>query len=124
MNDREPQSNLETDEDPFAEGGRFHWSWHGALVIALGILAISLIMKTDLPHMASPLVQMEEARDHRIDLNLATLSELESLPNIGAVKAKRIMAARPFISVHDLLRVPGMGPKTLETLLPHIRVSP
>jgi competence protein ComEA len=56
-------------------------------------------------------------------LNKATLTELETLPNIGPVKAKRIMDVRPFDSVNDLLRVPGMGPKTLESLLPYIRVS-
>jgi DNA uptake protein ComE-like DNA-binding protein len=123
MNDREQQSGLETDDDPFAERGKFHWSWHGALVVTLGILAISLIMKTDLPRVTSPPVQMEERIDHRIDLNSATLTELETLPNIGPVKAQRIMDARPFDSVNDLLRVPGMGPKTLEALLPFIRVS-
>lgn len=123
MNDREPQSGLETDDDPFAEGTQFHWSWHGALVVTLGILVICLIMKTDLPHLASLARQVEETSDHRIDLNAATLAELEALPNIGPVKAQRIMDTRPFDSVNDLLRVTGMGPKTLEALLPFIRVS-
>lgn len=122
MNDREQKSGLEADDGPFSEGAKFHWSWHGALVVTLGILATNLIMKRDLPRVTSPPVQMEETIDHRIDLNAATLTELETLPNIGPVKAKRIMDARPFDSVKDLLRVPGLGPKTLEALLPFIRV--
>ncbi len=123
MNDREQKSGLEADDGPFSEGAKFHWSWHGTLVVTLGFLAISLIMITDLPHVTSPPVQMVATTDHRIDLNKATLTELETLPNIGPVKAKRIMDVRPFDSVNDLLRVPGMGPKTLESLLPYIRVS-
>jgi competence ComEA-like helix-hairpin-helix protein len=122
MNDHEQQSGLEADDGPFAEGAKFHWSWHGALIVTLGFLAISLIMKVDLPRMASPPVKLDQAIDHRIDLNTATLAELETLPNIGPLKATRIVDARPFDSVKDLLRVPGMGPKTLEALLPFIRV--
>jgi competence ComEA-like helix-hairpin-helix protein len=122
MNDHEQQSGLEADDGPFAEGAKFHWSWHGALIVTLGFLAISLIMKVDLPRMASPPVKLDQAIDRRIDLNTATLAELETLPNIGPLKATRIVDARPFDSVKDLLRVPGMGPKTLEALLPFIRV--
>lgn len=123
MNDRQQQSGLEADGGPFAEGAKLHWSWHGALVVALGILTISLIMKMDLPRVAKPTPQMEERTDHRLDLNTATQAELETLPNIGPLKAKRIVNARPFDSVKDLLRVQGLGPKTLESLLPHIKVS-
>jgi competence ComEA-like helix-hairpin-helix protein len=123
MNDHEQQSGLETDDGPFAEGAKFHWSWHGALIVTLGFLAISLIMKVDLPRMASPPVKLDQAIDHRIDLNTATLAELETLPNIGPLKAKSIVDARPFDGVKDLLRVQGIGSKILESLLPHIQVS-
>ncbi len=49
-----------------------------------------------------------------ISLNRATAAELESLPGIGPVYAERIIAARPFDSVEDLLRVRGIGPATFE----------
>jgi competence protein ComEA len=60
----------------------------------------------------------------RIGLNSATLEELTALPGVGTVTAKRILAYREthgaFMSVADLLAVPGIGParfKTLEELV-------
>lgn len=37
-----------------------------------------------------------------VDLNKATANELEALPGVGAVNAKKIIAARPFKTVDDL----------------------
>jgi competence protein ComEA len=55
-----------------------------------------------------------------LDLNSATASELEELPGIGPKLARAIVAYReehdPFRSVDDLLRVPGIGPATLERI--------
>jgi len=54
-----------------------------------------------------------------IELNCAGARTLESLEGIGSVRARRIVeerARRPFESVDDLLRVHGIGPKTLENL--------
>lgn len=48
-----------------------------------------------------------------IDLNTATASDLEALPGVGPVLAERIVALRndrgPFLTVEDLLDVPGIG---------------
>lgn len=56
--------------------------------------------------------------DPRISLNSALQRELELLPGVGPVLAQRIIAARPFFSVDELLNVPGIGPVTLERLRP------
>jgi competence protein ComEA len=62
-----------------------------------------------------------------IDINQAGVDELQRLPNIGPIKAKRIADDRdakgPFKSVEDLRRVPGIGPKTIEQLRPFITVG-
>ena len=58
-----------------------------------------------------------------LELNGATLEELMRLPAIGQTQAQRIVAARPFTSVDDLQRVPGIGPKTLEKLRPLVAVA-
>ncbi len=61
-----------------------------------------------------------------LSLNLATAEELERLPGIGPVLARRIVEDRgrngQYRSVDDLLRVKGIGPKTLARLRPHVRV--
>ena len=44
-----------------------------------------------------------------LDVNRAPAFELEGLPGIGEVLARRIIAGRPYSSVEDLLRVEGIG---------------
>ncbi|MBI3961680.1 MAG: helix-hairpin-helix domain-containing protein [Deinococcus sp.] len=61
--------------------------------------------------------------DLRVNLNTATQAELEALPGIGPVLARRIIENRPYSSVDDLLRVSGIGPATLERLRPLVRVN-
>ncbi len=61
-----------------------------------------------------------------VDLNQATVEELCTLPGIGPKKADAILALRhkkPFTRVTQLLQVKGIGPKTLDKLKPHLRVT-
>jgi competence ComEA-like helix-hairpin-helix protein len=59
-----------------------------------------------------------------VDVNMADVPELMQLPGVGAKMAGRIVASRetegPFRQYEDLLRVRGIGPKTLEHLRPFL----
>lgn len=67
---------------------------------------------------------LSEAR--QVDLNQATADELERLPEIGPSLAQRIIEYRNakgrFRTPEDLLEVPGIGPKTYDTLKEYITV--
>jgi len=45
----------------------------------------------------------------KLDVNAASLAELQNIPGIGPVVAQRIIEARPFKSADDLQRVKGIG---------------
>jgi len=52
----------------------------------------------------------------KININTATLEQLDELTGIGPKYAKAIIDARPFSSVDDLTRVKGIGEKTLQKI--------
>jgi competence protein ComEA len=63
--------------------------------------------------------------DGRIDLNVASQAELETLPGVGPARAQAIIAereTRPFRVPGDLRRVPGIGEATFQRLAPLVAV--
>lgn len=59
-----------------------------------------------------------------LDLNSANSLELQSIKGIGPVMAEKIIAARPYKSVNDLLKVHGIGPAKLKDIAPHVTLAP
>ena len=63
----------------------------------------------------------------KLDLNKATVTQLEMLPGIGPTLAKNIVDYRqqngPFTSPDELLNVAGIGTKRLNEILDYITVG-
>ncbi len=79
----------------------------------------------------APLAAADGAKQARrlvVDINRATAVQLTALPGIGRKRAAQIVALRRrlgrFRRVTDLLRVKGIGVKSLRKLLPHVTVGP
>ncbi|MCG8448213.1 MAG: helix-hairpin-helix domain-containing protein, partial [Pirellulales bacterium] len=72
---------------------------------------------------ASPL----EVR-YQVDVNRADWPEIIQLPGLGKTLAERIITERnengPFQAIDDLVRVNGIGPKTLEKIRPYLLPIP
>ena len=58
-----------------------------------------------------------------VDVNTADINELDALPYITPAAAQAIVDGRPFIRVDDLIRVSGIGEKTLERIRPYVTVQ-
>jgi prefoldin subunit 5 len=61
--------------------------------------------------------------EDQINLNNAERDELTHLPGVGLAMADRIMAARPFETVDDLLGVSGVGPALFDRLQPLVTLE-
>src|SRR5262245_51873717 len=59
-----------------------------------------------------------------LDVNRASVPELTRLPGIGPRLAERIVQARPFEALDDLVRVEGVRPRLLARLRPLLMITP
>lgn len=66
------------------------------------------------------------AQNAKVSLNAGSAVDLQTLPGIGEVTAERIITFReqngPFATVDDLIKVKGIGVKTLEKLRPMLEL--
>ena len=73
--------------------------------------------------------QQEVENDHpnapfnKMNINTASMQELDKLYGIGAVKARAIIEARPFQSIEELTNVKGIGKITLSRIRDYITVG-
>jgi competence protein ComEA len=90
--------------------------------------------KLDIPYIegASPVIptpgeEIVAATTELMDINTAADFELETLPGIGPTIAQRIIEYReengPFLSIEDIVNVPGIGPVTFERIKDLITVG-
>lgn len=75
------------------------------------------------PHTISPARPPARLRTP-VNINAAPTNQLQAVPGIGPALASEIARYRavhgPFQMAEDLLKVKGIGPKTLEEIRPHI----
>ena len=95
--------------------------------LAAAALAVVLVLAAA-PAAAAPAPARPAAGDVRpVDLNTADAATLESVPGIGKSLAQRIVTFREkngaFGSVDDLLKVQGIGEKSLQNLRPYLVVA-
>ena len=72
---------------------------------------------------ASTTLPASNATSSRMDINVASFEELQTLPGVGPKLAERIIAHRPYKNVEELDNVPGIGPVTLKRLTPLIHAG-
>lgn len=64
----------------------------------------------------------------KVNINTATIAELDTLPGVGEVTAKRIIEFRetqgPYRSIDDLVHVQGISTKTISKLRDLVTVGP
>lgn len=58
-----------------------------------------------------------------VNVNKASATEIAYLPGIGEAKAKLIIDHRPYQSIDDLKKVPGIGEKTFEKMKARVKVE-
>jgi len=92
---------------------------------AAELLPAAIVIPPQLIYFDSGLLHpTSEGGSFLLDINHASPIGLESLPGIGEVLARRIIAARPFGSIEELLLVEGIGVGKLEKIRNLITAMP
>jgi competence protein ComEA len=80
------------------------------------------------PAAAAPAAQSGITADGKVILNVANVQELDTLPGVGKKTAERIVELRTrlgrFKKLSDLLRIKGIGQRSLQKLTPHLVLDP
>ncbi|TLD71834.1 helix-hairpin-helix domain-containing protein [Phragmitibacter flavus] len=58
-----------------------------------------------------------------VDINKASMEQLQYLPEVGPVTAQDIVNGRPYESVEDLKKVRGIGEKTFQKIRPRVKLE-
>jgi len=92
--------------------------------VAVAVLVAGIAGNWFLQDAKDPVANMGPAEGSlRVNLNTATLTELESIPGIGQSFAKQIVAHRPYTSIDQLIAIRGIGESSVATLRPFVKTD-
>jgi radical SAM superfamily enzyme with C-terminal helix-hairpin-helix motif len=96
-------------------------NWRKRMLIAAAVIAVlssAVLLIRDISNVADDFGPSSGSLI--VNINTATRKELETVPNIGPARAAQIIAGRPYESVDGLVRITGIGEKTLEGIKPFV----
>ena len=92
-----------------------------------GVRALAGLVALAAISFSLPALAAGSAPQGKVNVNTATMQELQLLPGIGESRAEAMIEARKqrggFESVEDLLEVSGIGERSLERLRPHVTLK-
>src|SRR6266508_2541650 len=81
-----------------------------------------------IPVVGTPVPEVVTSTTELVNINTASLAELDTLPGVGPTTAQKIIDYReqngPFINAEDIVNVSGIGPGTYERFKDLITVGP
>lgn len=95
------------------------WTWQALALMVFSVAVVSVLQQS-----ATRRGPPTEAADPaRVDLNFASLDELDGLPGIGRSLAGAIIKARPYSKVEEVARVKGISPAMVRRLRPYLKAA-
>lgn len=81
--------------------------------------------KTDLNNASNEELEQEKPRVKvsKVNINTATAEELETLPGIGKKTVQNIIKGRPYKSIEDIGKIPGIGENRLDKIIELITIK-
>jgi competence protein ComEA len=96
------------------------WWWQALALIALATAGATVLRESAVHQRPGTAAANSGVR---VDVNFASVEDLDSLPGIGPALARAIVAARPFSRPEDIERVRGISPAMAAQLLPLIQAA-
>lgn len=116
IQDRDYMRERRSDDEPPA-GGVLRW-W-----LVIGAVFAIIIVSAAISSRGSNRSASVRVPTAVVNVNRASLAELRALPHVSEAVAQAIIDGRPYSSADDLIRVYGIGPKTLEGIRPYVKVD-